>query len=383
MSSERKPVTQLRIPGPTPIPDRVLQVSSAQMINHRGTEFAELLTEIVTNLQYVLHTANEVLLFPSSGTGGLEAAVVNLLSPGETTLVCVSGSFGKRWADIADAYGAKAVRVKSEPGTPVTPAAVEEALQENPSIRKVFVTHNETSTGVTSDVAGIAEVAKRHGALIAVDSVSGAGCIPLEVDGLDLDVVVTGSQKGWMSPPGLSMISVSKAAFAAAEEAKIPRWYFDFAREKKYQDQAQTYITPPLSVMYSLREGLRMIREEGVDETWARHARIAGTIRAGAQEYGLELLAAEGCRSNTVTAVKSPADSPAALKEFTNYLKNEEGVEVAGGQDDLKGKIFRIGHLGWITDSDADVILAAVRAGLTHFDLGGSALTAEPAGSVA
>jgi len=369
VSSPDFPAKQLRIPGPTPIPERVRVVSSRQMINHRSLEFTELLTEIVEGLQYVLHTSNDVLLFPSSGTGGLEAAAVNMLSPGEPALFCVCGSFGKRWADIADAYGAKALRLNVPAGTAAKAEAVSVALEKNPDVKTVFVTHNETSTGVTNPVEEIARVVKSSGRQICVDSVSGAGCLPLEVDRLGLDVVVTGSQKGWMSPPGLTMLSVGNQAFETAANAATPRWYFDFAREKRYQDKGQTYITPPLSVMYALQECLRMIREEGVQETWNRHARVAGSIRAGVQRLGLELLAEEGYRSDTVTAVRNPAGDPAGLKKFTTHLKTTYGVEVAGGQDDLQGQVFRIGHLGWVDDSDVVVILAAVEATLNDLGL--------------
>src|SRR5487761_1221996 len=202
---------QLRVPGPTPLPARVVRAQSRPMINHRGPEFAELMSEVCSGIKEVLRTENDVLLFPASGTGGLEAAVVNLLSPGERALFCTVGSFGDRWADIAAAYGVDVVRLKMPAGEAIDPEDVERILAENPEIEKVFVTHNETSTGVTNDLPAIASVAKSRGKLIAVDSVSGASCLPLEVDGLKLDVTVTGSQKGWMAPPGLTMVAVSPA----------------------------------------------------------------------------------------------------------------------------------------------------------------------------
>jgi aspartate aminotransferase-like enzyme len=355
---------QLRVPGPTPLPERVARSSSRPMINHRGPEFAALLTDCVEGLRWAMQTDNDVLLYPASGTGGLEAAAANLLSPGEKVLFCTIGSFGERWADIAQAYGADVVRLAMPWGEPVDAADVERVLDENPGIRKVFVTHNETSTAVTNDIRSIAGVVKRRGLLIAVDSVSGVGSLPLPVDELQLDVVVTGSQKGWMAPPGLAMISVSAAAYAAAAEAKCPRWYFDFAREKKFQDKQQTYTTPPVSVMYAVQEGLAIMREEGLENVWARHARVAEMTRAGLTAIGLELFAPDGYRSNTVTAVHAPVDAADELKSLLGHLRTRYGLVLAGGQGQLQGKIFRVGHLGHVDDRDIYSILATLEQGL-------------------
>ena len=357
---------QLRVPGPTPLPERVIRSASRPMINHRGPEFAALLKEIVEGLRWALRTENEVLLFPASGTGGLEASVVNLLSPGERALFCSVGAFGDRWAEIAGIFGADVVSLRMPSGEAIDPEDVDRILAENDDIRTVFVTHNETSTGVTNDIAAIAAVVKGRGKLIAVDSVSGAGCIPLEVDGLKLDVVVTGSQKGWMAPPGLAMVAVSEAGFARAEEAKLPRVYWDFARERKYQQKHQTYTTPPISVLHALQEGLRIMREEGLEQVWARHARVAEMVRSGVSALGLDLFAEESHRSNTVTAVHSPAEGPDALKGLLTLLRESYGLVLAGGQNDLQGKIFRIGHLGMIDDSDVYSILATLERGLAE-----------------
>ncbi len=360
---------QLRVPGPTPLPDQVIRAASRPMINHRGPEFAELITDITDGMRRALRTANDVLLYPASGTGGLEAAVQNLVSAGEKVLFCTVGSFGDRWADIGAAYGADVVRLSMPPGEAIDAEDVERVLAENPGINTVFVTHNETSTAVTNDIAAIASVVKGRGKLIAVDSVSGAGCLPLEVDGLGLDVVVTGSQKGWMAPPGLAMIAVSEAAYARAATATAPRWYFDFAREKKFQDKAQTYTTPPLSVMYALQEGLHMIHAEGIENVWARHARVAAMVRAGAEAVGLKLFAADGFRSNTVTALRNPSDDAAPLKELLTTLRTRYGLVLAGGQGDLVGKIFRIGHLGMIDDSDVYSILGTLEQAMAEMGM--------------
>jgi aspartate aminotransferase-like enzyme len=230
---------------------------------------------------------------------------------------------------------------------------------------------------------------KSRGKLLAVDSVSGAGCLPLQTDHLGVDVLVTGSQKGWMAPPGIAMIAVSAAALARAETSTTPRVYFDFAREKKYQDKKQTFTTPAVSVMYALQEGLAMLREEGLENVWARHNRVGRMIRSGIEAMGLKLLAANGHRSDTVTAVHSPADSPDALKSLLSTLRTKHNLILAGGQDSLQGKIFRIGHLGFIDDADAYTILSLLEAGLidtglrTRGGLAVAAAQAEARGTVA
>jgi aspartate aminotransferase-like enzyme len=355
---------QLRVPGPTPLPDRVIRSASRQMINHRGPEFATLLRDIEEGLRWALHTDNEVLIYPCSGTGGLEAAVVNLLSPGERALFCTMGSFGDRWADIGVGYGGDVFRLRVPDGEPIDPEDVDRILAENNDITTVFVTHNETSTGVTNDLAALAAVVKGRGKLLAVDSVSGAGCLPLETDGWQIDVLVTGSQKGWMAPPGVAMVAVSKAGFARAQTATTPRWYFDFARERKYQQKSQTYTTPAVSVLYAIQEGLAIMREEGMESVWARHTRVAEMIRAGIDALGLKFLAAQGHRSDTVTAVLNPVDGGDALKELLTTLRARHGLVLAGGQGDLSGRIFRIGHLGMVDDGDVYSILATLEQGL-------------------
>jgi aspartate aminotransferase-like enzyme len=355
---------QLRVPGPTPLPERVVRAAGRPMINHRGPEFVQLLDEITTGMQSVLRTANDVLLFPASGSGGLEAAVVNMVSPGERALFCSIGSFGQRWIDMAQVCGVDIVTLTAPAGQAVSASDVEVLLADNPDITTVFVTHNETSTGVTNDIPAIATVVKAQKRFLCVDSVSGAPCLPLEVDRLGIDVLVCGSQKGWMAPPGLTMIAVGGAALDKSKEARLPRWYFDFLREKKMQDQSQTATTPPLSVMYALAEGLKIIDEEGVEKGWERHRRIGAMVRAGVEAMGLSLLADSSHRSDTVTAIHNPTSSADDLKAFTGALRTRYGVVVAGGQGDLRGRIFRIGHLGYIDDGDVYVILQAVESAL-------------------
>jgi aspartate aminotransferase-like enzyme len=360
---------QLRVPGPTPIPERVMRSAGRPMINHRGPEAAVLIRDIVDGLRWGLQTDNDILLFPASGTGGLEAAVANLFSPGEAGLFCSIGSFGDRWADIAAAYGVEPVRLEVPWGEALDPEDVDRVLAEHPEIEKVCVTHNETSTGVVNDMRAIAAVVKGRGKLLAVDSVSGAGVMPLPVDELGLDVVVTASQKGWMAPPGLAMIAVSPAGYQVAAAARCPSFYWDFARQKGFIDQGTTFTTPPLSVMYALQEGLAMLREEGLENVFARHQRVADMIRAGLLAIGLRLVAPETHRSNAVTAVHSPAASADDLKAWLTALRTRHGLVLAGGQGQLAGRIFRVGHLGFVDERDAYSILATIEQGLADHGL--------------
>jgi len=249
-------------------------------------------------------------------------------------------------------------------GEALDPEDVDRVLAEHPEIEKVCVTHNETSTGVVNDMRAIAAVVKGRGKLLAVDSVSGAGVMPLPVDELGLDVVVTASQKGWMAPPGLAMIAVGAAGYSAAAAARCPRFYWDFARQKGFIDQGTTFTTPPLGVMYALQEGLAMLREEGLENVFARHQRIADMIRAGLVAIGLRLVAPETHRSNAVTAVHSPTESAEDLKAWLASLRTRHGLVLAGGQGPLAGKVFRVGHLGYIEERDAYSILATIEQGL-------------------
>jgi aspartate aminotransferase-like enzyme len=360
---------QLRVPGPTPIPERVMRAAGRPMMNHRGPDAAVLIRDIVDGLRWGLQTANDILLFPASGTGGLEAVVANIFSPGEAGLFCSIGSFGDRWADIAAAYGVEPVRLEVPWGEALDPEDVDRVLAEHPEIEKVCVTHNETSTGVVNDMRAIAAVVKGRGKLLAVDSVSGAGIMPLPVDELGLDVVVTASQKGWMAPPGLAMIAVGPAGYAAAAAARCPRFYWDFARQKGFIDQGTTFTTPPLAVMYALQEGLAMLREEGLENVFTRHRRIADMIRAGLVAIGLRLVAPESHRSNAVTAVHSPTESADDLKAWLASLRTKHALVLAGGQGRLAGKVFRVGHLGYIEERDAYSILATIEQALAESGL--------------
>lgn len=349
----------LRIPGPTPIPDSVLAASSKQMINHRGPEFKEILARVEQNLATVFQTKNRVLILTASGTGGLEAAVANILSPGERTLVISIGVFGDRVAKIAQAFGADVAKLSFPMGQAADPAAVRDALKKETAVKTVFVTHNETSTGVTNDLAALSKVIKgEFGKNLVVDGISSIGSLPCPVDEWNLDIAISGSQKGWMAPPGLALVAVSPKGWEAIAAAKMPRFYFDLAAAKASQEKGETPWTPALSVVYALDEGLRILMAEGVQQVFKRHARIGEYTRKGVRALGLELVADEKHASNTVTAAKLPAG--VEWKALSSTLRNEYKVVLGGGQGTLTGKILRVGHLGFVNEKDIEDALNAL-----------------------
>ena len=354
----------LRIPGPTPCPDDVLQAMSRQMINHRGPEFAEIVTRITSGLQTMFETKNDVLTLTSAGTGALEAAVVNTLSPGDRALCVSIGVFGDRFADIGATYGVNVEKLSFDQGTAAEPAQIAAALKKDPSFKAVMVTHNETSTGVTNDLGAIAKAIRevRPDILILVDAISSLGSVPLPIDAWDLDVVFTGSQKGWMVPPGMAMVAVSKRAWDAVEKARIPRYYFDYKKAKKYLETGQTPWTPAVSVYFAMDVAMKTLLAEGLKNIHARHARLGQFTRDGVKALGLKLLADERVASNTVTAVLVPegVDGPALNK----LMRTEYNTVLAGGQGPLTGKIFRIGHLGLVSEADLQACLDALQLAL-------------------
>jgi aspartate aminotransferase-like enzyme len=352
----------LRIPGPTPCPEKVLQAMSKQMINHRGVEFQALLRSVTARLNEFFQTKEDVLILTASGTGGMEAAIVNTLSPGDKVLAVTNGVFGERFADIAQVYGAEVERLAFPWGEPADPDAVCRALERDKSIKSVLVTHNETSTGVTNDLAAISAVVKQYDKLLLVDAISSLGCIDLKTDAWQCDVVVTGSQKGWMVPPGLALVSVSQKAWGAHGRARMPRFYWDFAPAKKFLDRGQTPSTPAVSIFYALDVALELMAKEGLANIFARHARIGQKTRDEVKALGLSLFAAEKHASNTVTAVKAPDGLDA--KRLLVILREEYNLILAGGQRELAGKIFRIGHLGWVTEPDIDAVIERLKAAL-------------------
>lgn len=349
---------QLRIPGPTPCPPQALQAMGRQMINHRGGDFARILDSVTTKLKQAFQTKGDVFILTCSGTGGLEAAIVNTLSPGDKVLSVSNGVFGDRFADIAEQFGAEVSRLSFEWGKPVDPEAINKALKADGDIKAVLVTHNETSTGVTNDLGSMSTVVKEFDKLLLVDAISSLGCIDLPVDDWRCDVVITGSQKGWMVPPGLAMVSMSEEAWKAHAHAKMPRFYWDFTKANDYLGKGQTPWTPAISIFYSLDTTLDLMFNEGLANIFARHARVAQSARDGVRSLGLSLFPEEGCASNTVTAVN--AFDKLNVPKLAKLLREEHDVVIAGGQSKLSGRIFRIGHLGWVEEDDIKTVLEAL-----------------------
>ncbi len=346
----------LRIPGPTALPPSVREAGGRQMINHRGPEFAAMLERIVTGMKPYFGTSSDPVVLSCAGTGGLEAAVVNILSPGDKVLGVSIGAFGDRIAKIAKTYGADVTKLDVEWGRAADPADVRAALEREPATKAVFLTHNETSTGVMNPIpvlaAAIREVAPD--ALIVVDAVSSLGAVPFEMDAWGVDVVVTGSQKAWMSAPGLAMVAASPRAWAATETATMPRFYLDLRAHRDSHASGQTPWTPALAVLYQVDEGLRLMDLETQAGVFARHEACAAAARAGLEALGFELFADQRFASKTVTAAHVPDGLD--WKAFNGEVKRR-GVVLAGGQGKLTGRIFRLGHLGSVT---VDEIIGAM-----------------------
>ena len=351
----------LRVPGPTPIPDDIVEAMTNPMINHRGPEFLALITKATEQLKQVFMTKNDLYILTASGTGALEASLVNTLSPGDKVLAATAGSFGDRFVDMAEAYGADVKRLDFEWGGPIDPDAIRKGLHDDPGIKAVIVTHNETSTGVTHPVEEIAKIVKgEFDKLLLVDAVSSLGCIPLPVDAWDCDLVGTASQKGFMIPPGLAFISISEAGWEAQQTAKMPRFYFDLAMARRALEQGQTPFTPNLAALYGLSLALDKLLDEGLENVYGRHASIGQLTRDGVRELGLELLVSdESYASDTVTAVKMPESVDG--KKFISMMRTDQDVVLAGGQGKLSDDIFRIGHLGHVTKDDINGVMAALR----------------------
>jgi aspartate aminotransferase-like enzyme len=335
-----------------------------QMIHHRSPAFGEIIGRVTDGLKQLFETQSDVFCLSSSGTGALEAMVVNMLSPGDRVLVVSIGVFGDRFATIAKTYGAEVTKIDFEWGTAAVPEAVAEALRGDPSFKAVCVTHNETSTGVTNDLEAIAAAVRRirPDVLLLVDAISSLGSLRCRVDAWDLDVVATGSQKGWMVPPGLAMVSVGARAWQAYEGSTMPRFYFDLGKAREFLAKGQTPWTPAISIFFALDVALKTLVAEGIDGIVARHQRIADACRSGVKSLGLDLLAEPSCASNTVTAVRVP-DGVEWAKLY-RLLQDEYDTLIEGGQGPLAGKIFRIGHLGWVTDKDIADTIDTLRAAL-------------------
>lgn len=351
----------LMTPGPTSVPERVLLSQAQQIIHHRTSEYREILGEVIKDLKYVFETKSDVFILASSGTGAMEAAVVNLMKPGEKALVVRGGKFGERFGELCETYGIEFVALDVEWGKAVSPYEIQKILAGDEAIKAVFVTLCETSTGVANDVASIGKIVKETKAYLVVDAVSALGSVEIKTDEWSLDMVVAGSQKGLMIPPGLAFISVSEKAWTKIKEnikegALLPSYYFNLNKAREALLKTDHPFTPPVSLVIALREALAMIREEGLERVLARHRGLAEAMRRGIKALGLELYSESP--SDSVTAVKVPEgiDGLAIVKK----MSEEYGITIAGGQGKLKGKIFRIAHMGYADRLDVIIALSSL-----------------------
>jgi aspartate aminotransferase-like enzyme len=361
-------------PGPTPVPPQVLAALAQPVVHHRSPDFRPVYERVLTRLREVCRTERDVLLFAASGTGAFESAVANLVSPRERHLVVSAGSFGERWAAMTAAYGADVDHLRYAWGETPEADDVRSRLAEREA-KAVWVVHSETSTGVVADVRALAEAAREAGALVVVDAVSSLGAVPCETDAWGLDVVVSGSQKALMTPPGLGLATASEAAFAARGTA--PRFYFDWERTRHAQRSLDAAFTPPVSLVAGLDVALDLLLEEGLEAVFDRHVRLGRACRAGVKSLGLELFSPDEDRSAVVTAVRAPDGLDSG--EIVKALRDRFGITIANGQGDLKGKIFRIGHIGWFDVFDITTALAALELALADLGAGvepGAAVTA-------
>ena len=347
----------LLAPGPTQVPPEVLLAMARPMIHHRASEFATLFAEIREDLKWLFQTRHDVLTLLSSGTGAMEGAVSNFLSPGDKAVYVNGGKFGERWGKICQAFGVQGVEIKVEWGDAVNPQAVADALKKDPSIKAVYVQASETSTGVAHDTRALAEIVRAsEQTILVVDAITALGVFDLKTDEWGVDVLVAGSQKALMLPPGLAFVSVSDKAWRLADQAKNAAFYFNFKRERDAQQKSQTAYTAGVSLMVGLKEVLRMLKAEGLGQVFARHARMAQAMREGMRAAGLSLFPKQN-PSDALTVVSAPpgVDGQAVYKN----LREQYGVTAAGGQDHLKGKIFRIAHMGYMDTFDVIQALAA------------------------
>ncbi|NEQ22840.1 MAG: alanine--glyoxylate aminotransferase family protein [Microcoleus sp. SIO2G3] len=349
----------LMIPGPTPVPEKVLLALSKHPIGHRSGEFSQIMAEVTQNLKWLHQTQNDVLVLTVSGTGAMEAGIINFLSPGDRVLVGSNGKFGDRWAAMSAAFGLEVEKITADWGKPLDTEQFREKLTTDTEkkIKAVIITHSETSTGVLNDLETINRHVKEHGeALMIVDAVTSLGAVNLPIDEWGIDVVASGSQKGYMIPPGLGFVSVSPKAWEAYKTAKLPRFYLDLGKYSKTAAKNSNPFTPPVNLVVALQAALRMMQAEGLESIFARHQRLMKATREAVKGLSLPLFGPDEAASPAITAV---APVSVESEQIRAVMKKRFDISLAGGQDDYKGKIFRIGHLGFVSDRD---ILAAIGA---------------------
>ena len=355
---------RLLTPGPTPVPERLSLRMARPIVHHRSPEFEAVFGRVREGLGWLFQTKQDVLVFAASGTGAMEAAFVNFLRKGDTAVVVDGGKFGERWGKFAKAYGVNAVTLKCEWGHPVDPAAVTSALRENPQAKAVYVQANESSTGVYHPIRELAQVTAKTGAILVVDAISALGAMTLPMDEWGIDVLVSAGHKALGLPPGIAFLAAGEKAWKLNESADLPRFYFDIKRERENQRKNQTAWTPAIALVEGLDESLAMFREEGLENVFARHERMARAARAGMQALGLTLYSKSPSSAMTTVLAPDGVDSEKLVK----HLFNRYGIKLVGGQDGAKGRIFRIAHLGYFDDFDMLVVIGAIERGL--HDLG-------------
>lgn len=353
----------LLTPGPTPVPPSVLKILSEPIFHHRTPRYREVFKHVSEDLKKVFRTKENVYTFTGSGTLAMEASVVNFLSPGDKMICLEAGKFGERWTEIAKSYDLKVVVLKVPYGEAIPAEQVAEALKQNPDAKAVYGTHCETSTGVLLDIQKISSVVSKTKSIFVVDAISSLAADVLEMDQWGIDVVVSGSQKGLMIPPGLSFVAASQKAWQFNKSAKLPRYYLDLAKCEKSLKDSDTPFTPALTLVLALENALEQITQEGMERVWTRSAKLAEETRGAIKKLGLELFSK--APSNTLTAVKVPAGIDG--EKLVSVMRDEKGVTLAGGQGDMKGKIFRIAHMGFIAKADIETGIAVLKETLAEF----------------
>lgn len=358
----------LLLPGPTPVPERILRAMSKPLINHRGPEFKEILLEVTEAVKRIYRTQQNLLIYPSSGTGVLEAAVVNFISPGDKVLAVSIGVFGDRFATIAENFGAEVEKIGFPWGEAADPQIIGERLSKDVkhSIKAILITHNETSTGVFNDIRAIRQAMGDHPAMMMVDTVSGLAAVDFRMDEWGIDVALSGSQKAFMIPPGLGFMAFSDRAYRVYKENKNCRFYWDVQKGLDYLEKGQNPVTPPISLYYALQEALRMMEKEGLENTLKRHRNYRDMVRGAVREIGLKLLAKDENASCAVTSVLAPEGLGA--NKIRSFMLQHFNIAIAGGQLSLDDKLLRIGHLGYIRELDLLAVIAALEIALKQFE---------------
>ena len=354
------------IPGPTPVPERVLEALGRHPIGHRSKDFQSIVKSTTENLQWLHQTKNEVLTITGSGTAAMEAGIINTLSKGDKVICGENGKFGQRWVKVAEEFGLEVIQINAEWGKPLDPEKFKNILENdlNKDIKAVILTHSETSTGVINDLKTISQYIRNHKkALSIIDCVTSIGAYDVPTDEWELDVVASGSQKGYMIPPGLSFISMSKKAWKANELSNLPKFYLDLKSYKKSLLNNSNPFTPSVNLMFALDEALKMMKEEGLKNIFQKHERHKQAISEAAKKLNLKLFASEKSLSPSITAIETQSFD---AESFRKSIQVKYGIQLAGGQDHLKGKIFRVGHLGYI--NDLDIISAITAIGLTLYE---------------